>query len=266
MPYPAQNPSRLQHPGIITTSQSSHPGSFSLADSLLSLSSLQQQHSVNSSAAAAAAAALRGFQLPLTGGHKLHSLSRSPSPLNTSTETLSIQSSPSPASGGSLAPEAPVSPPSGGGMPPLFSSPFPGFPNPSSLHPLLMSHLSPPSMSANNFDISGSSPPPSLLDQASLYKLSPLLAVHPLLLAATAQSNPLFKQFDFSQQIELLKQRRAMFEAMKSSDDSIIDTDTDINANEETKSEDSYADDENTKIDVENPPKPTEAPIDLSCK
>ncbi len=57
-----------------------------------------------------------------------------------------------------------------------------------------------------------------------------------------------------------------MFEAMKSSDDSIIDTDTDINANEETKSEDSFADDENTKIDVENPPKPTEAPIDLSCK
>ncbi len=57
-----------------------------------------------------------------------------------------------------------------------------------------------------------------------------------------------------------------MFEAMKSSDDSIIDTDTDINANEETKSEDSFADDENTKIDVENPPKSTEAPIDLSCK
>ncbi len=56
-----------------------------------------------------------------------------------------------------------------------------------------------------------------------------------------------------------------MFEAMKSSDDSIIDTDTDINANEETKSEDSFAD-ENTKIDVENPPKTTEAPIDLSCK
>ena len=126
--------------------------------------------------------------------------SRSPSPLNTSSESLSIHSSPSPFESSIL--ERPVSPPSSSFTPPIMES------------------------------------SPSMLDPANLYKLSPLFAVHPLLLAA----NPMFK-LDFSQQLELLKQRRAMFEALRGG---VVDS--------------------TSSWDTATPSHHTETPIDLSCK
>lgn len=127
--------------------------------------------------------------------------SRSPSPLNTSSESLSVQSSPSPA-----LVDRPVSPPTSDFTPPAIFEPA-----------------------------------PSMLDQNSLYRLSPLLAVHPLLLAA----NPLLK-LDFGHQLELLKQRRAMFEALRAAE-----PDEEEAAPPTTTGSSSSS---------------TETPIDLSCK
>jgi len=121
--------------------------------------------------------------------------SRSPSPLNTSTETNSIHSCPSP----SQQNEPAVSPP-----------------------PSLMS---PPML----FDKSSPSTP--VFDVASLYRLNPLFAVNPLLLA----SHPLLKM-DFKQQLDLLAERRAMFEKFKS------------------------------EIESKDPVITPDSPIDLSCK
>ena len=249
LPYPPQSSPHHHH---------------RLSDSLSSLASLQQQHTVGG----APPPLFRGFPTPTVGKF---SLSRSPSPLNTSTETLSVQSSPSPAaSTGHHHIEAPVSPPTSANGP-LLTAPLAGLPGlnfaglnssghsspVSPLHPLLLPHLQ--QQQQPNYDMLSSSSP-SLLDQSSLYKLSPLLAVHPLLLAA----NPLFK-LDFNTQIELLKQRRAMFEAMKSEEDSIeadeqdeenVDGDSDHEKSEEG------GDDDDTKPSVG----PAEAPIDLSCK
>ena len=85
-----------------------------------------------------------------------------------------------------------------------------------------------------------------MLDHNILYRLSPLLAVHPLFMAA----NPLLK-LDFSQQLELLKQRRAMFEAL---------------SGERIKEEDDDAN-EDAEEGVRGAPTTTaETPIDLSCK
>ena len=133
--------------------------------------------------------------------------SRSPSPLNTSSESLSIHSSPSPAymehsSFEQSILERPVSPPSSSFTPPIID------------------------------------PSSSMWDPSTLYRLSPLFAVHPLLLAA----NPMFK-LDFSQQLELLKQRRAMFEALRGG-----------------------VEDVTRSWEPATPSHHTETPIDLSCK
>jgi hypothetical protein len=71
-----------------------------------------------------------------------------------------------------------------------------------------------------------------MLDMASLCRLSPLFAANPLLLAA----HPLL---DFKQQLDILAERRAMFEKFKS----------------EIESRSASA-----------APTETSAPIDLSCK
>ena len=153
------------------------------------------------------------------------SQSRSPSPLNNSSESLSIHSSPSP----SAPLEAPVSPPTFSLAPSMLYDQPPSMVERHSLY-----KMSPSMLDQYNSHHKISSSPASLLEQQqhSLYKLSPLLAVHPLLLAA----NPLFKM-DFSAQLEILKQRRAMFEALRSSGP-----------------------------EQENGPATTETPIDLSCK
>ena len=145
--------------------------------------------------------------------------SRSPSPLNTSSESLSLHSSPSPAL---LLPERPVSPPT--------------------------SSLSPPALIDSN-------PPPTMLDANLLYRLSPLLAMHPLFLAAASagSTNPLIKH-DFTHQLELLKQRRAMFEALSSGG----------YGGEAIKEEEDTED--RQKEEGASPPTTGETPIDLSCK
>jgi hypothetical protein len=166
--------------------------------------------------------------------------------------------------------EAPVSPPTAGHTPlfnpsaagGLYGLNFPGFsstPNASPLHPLLMPQLQP--------STEMSSSPQSLLDQANLYKLSPLLAVHPLLLAA----NPLFK-LDFSQQFELLRQRRAIFEQAMKTEDS-IDVDNIENDDDLDKSDPSVVEEESKELivdrsadDTSKRPARAESPIDLSCK
>ena len=70
--------------------------------------------------------------------------------------------------------------------------------------------------SSNNNNNNGRLLPHLLLDPAALYRLSPLLAMHPLLLASTA-SSPLFRHqmTDFRQQLDLLAERRAIFERLK---------------------------------------------------
>ena len=70
-----------------------------------------------------------------------------------------------------------------------------------------------------------------------------MLAVHPLLFAA----NP-FHKLDFGQQLELLKQRRAIFEALRP-------------ANGEGEEEGRGAEEEGGEAGPQ-----TETPIDLSCK
>merc|ERR1719264_290355 len=114
--------------------------------------------------------------------------SSSPSPLNTSTETTSIHSSPSPR------PDQAVSPP-----PSLVSVS-------SIISSLPPSSSSPPPP-----------PPPPMLDMASLCRLSPLFAAN--------LANPLFNltnplmanlKMDFKQQLDILAERRAMFEKFKS--------------------------------------------------
>ena len=122
--------------------------------------------------------------------------SRSPSPLNTSLESSSTQSSPSPGSDVT--------------RPPL---------------PAYLSHLatSPAAPSAPL-----TSPPLTpMFDPLSLYRLSPLLALSSHLAAVQAQSQatpqtppaqataPLFAM-DFKQTLDLLAERRALFEKLKS--------------------------------------------------
>jgi len=142
------------------------------------------------------------LQLPLIKP----SNSRSPSPLNTSTETTSVHSSPSPR------PDQPVSPPpSLVSVSSIISSAFP---------PRLPS---PPPPSQPTFDLH------------ALARLSPLFAANPLFHLA---ASPLLKM-DFKQQLDILAERRAMFEKFKSE----IESGEAVAATAETS-----------------------APIDLSCK
>ena len=108
--------------------------------------------------------------------------SRSPSPLNTSLESSSTQSSPSP--GSDIAPRVTPAPP----LPPYFS------------------HLA-------------TSSPAPLFDPLSLYRLSPLLALSSHLAAVQAQAqaapSPLLGM-DFKQTLDLLAERRALFEKLQS--------------------------------------------------
>lgn len=103
--------------------------------------------------------------------------SRSPSPLNTSNESSSTHSSPSPNSEAARVSEIPHSVP----KVPYF-------------HPLA-NHMSMP-----------------MFDPMSLYRLSPLIALSPLL--AHAQQSP-FHGMDFKQTLDLLAERRALFEKLK---------------------------------------------------
>jgi len=89
----------------------------------------------------------------------------------------------------------------------------------------------PPSMMSPPMLFDKSSPATPMFDVASLYRLNPLFAVNPLLLA----SHPLLKM-DFKQQLDLLAERRAMFEKFKS------------------------------EIESKDPVITTDSPIDLSCK
>ena len=117
--------------------------------------------------------------------------SRSPSPLNTSLESSSTQSSPSPGSDVSR-PQLPAY------LSHLTSSPA---------APLTSAPLTP------------------MFDPLSLYRLSPLLALSSHLAAVQAQSQaapqalaspaPLFAM-DFKQTLDLLAERRALFEKLKS--------------------------------------------------
>ena len=239
LPYPPTQPPSAGRP---------HPGAYSLAEQLMAFS--------NSSA---------GRRRP----HKMES-SRSPSPLNTSTEAVSVisssdQSSPSPVL--HVKTERAVSPPLSLFPPPPTlpdgcSSPFslleaavhtqrhhhadydnscrrsPSIARPpvseppqSLLSPTAITKMPPLSIncmydpaeaaaaqgsSSNNNNNNGRLLPHLLLDPAALYRLSPLLAMHPLLLASTA-SSPLFRHqmTDFRQQLDLLAERRAIFERLK---------------------------------------------------
>ena len=250
--------------------------------------------------------------------HKMDS-SRSPSPLNTSTEAVSVisssdQSSPSPVF---VKTERAVSPPislfpppptvtDGGGCGPFSllrgaeergesptrshhyaayesqgrgssslsaGSHSPVLEPPSSLpSPTAMPKMSfsisgnlyncpaavSPMENANSSSSSGSSEganrllPHLLLDPAALYRLSPLLAMHPLLLASTAAS-PLFRHqmTDFRQQLDLLAERRAIFERLKA--------EAEARAASASPPPPSAA----TSVNASQQP---EIPIDLSCK
>ena len=208
--------------------------------------------------------------------------SRSPSPLNNSAESLSVHSSPSPSSSSvgmlsaAAALEPPVSPPTFSLAPSMLCEGPPTLPppilDPAGLAGLARFKLSPPpppsladQHASTAAAASGLLMSPSLMDQSSLYKLSPLLAVHPLLLAA----NPLFK-LDFSAQLELLKQRRAMFEALSQK----TETDDSISVEEDSSSAESAAAlvVGVTPPTADSPQQPTpaptsaETPIDLSVK
>lgn len=261
--------------------------------------------------------------------HKMES-SRSPSPLNTSTEAVSVisssdQSSPSPVL---IKAERAVSPPLSLFPPPPTipdgCGPFSLLGSPGSLHssrhhlnaesdslgrrspslgrnpsnvgpfressPSSATLPSPPAtiLAGNNkmpsplsvncttaaaydtttADLSAGGPflggrlvPSLLLDPAALYRLSPLLAMHPLLLAASATSSPslLFRHqmTDFRQQLDLLAERRAVFERLKA-------------AEAEAEEEEEEAARTASASPPQTPPSSAatqpEIPIDLSCK
>ena len=114
---------------------------------------------------------------------RTHPSSRSPSPLNTSSES----------SGPSPAPEAATT-----------AHPFLPF-----LPFLPPTHASPASPPSGSLSSSSAGLPSPLLDPLStLYRLSPLMALSPALLLQNAQ-----KTSDFHEQLRLLAERRALFEA-----------------------------------------------------
>ena len=144
------------------------------------------------------------------------SSSRSPSPLNISTESATSPTSSSTAS---------TSPPN---------------PPPTSFHPFQPRPLQLP-----------------LFDPLSLYRLSPLLALSPLLQQHSLnqqQQSPLLTQFsDFKQQLDLLAERRLLFERLQKEASSACST-SPTPSSASTPSDSSY------------PSSSSPGPVDLSVK